>query len=122
MKIYPSLALFQFFHNVLAIPVGNTTSDSTQKYPQDVHCDAQYIDDANAAAITRWQAAEADWAYDTAAGLWAFNNVTIDPTTLSFTEYISDYFDSKDLMICRNMGDGPCQDTVTCSDVNQPAG
>jgi hypothetical protein len=91
--------------------------------PSKAKCDDLYLNDANSAAIDRWTAAGAPGALN--AVTWMWNNNQSDaahPTRLKYTEFVSNYFNGGDLMICGNMGDGPCQHTFQCDELNQPAG
>ncbi|KPM40529.1 hypothetical protein AK830_g6050 [Neonectria ditissima] len=89
--------------------------------PESVQCSAEYINDAEHPDL-RWDAAGAGWAYKVASARWTIDQLSDTPSSLSFTEFIGNLFNSKDLLVCTNMADGPCQDTMTCDDVNQPAG
>ncbi|KAL6411180.1 hypothetical protein AUP68_04878 [Ilyonectria robusta] len=90
--------------------------------PATVRCDAEYLNDAGAQASDRWAAAGAEWALETTNLGWGWYQGSADGDRLGYSEFVGNAFNSKDLMICQNMGDGPCQSTVTCGEVNQPAG
>ncbi|KAH6889491.1 hypothetical protein B0T10DRAFT_572957 [Thelonectria olida] len=91
--------------------------------PSKAKCDDPYLNDANSAASDRWRAAGAPGALNAVTWMWNINQSdTVNPTRLKYTEYVSNYFNGGDLMICGNMGDGPCQHTFQCDELNQPAG
>ncbi|KAH7124989.1 hypothetical protein B0J13DRAFT_455123 [Dactylonectria estremocensis] len=117
MKPYFTLLAFGL---VAGVSAGPQKRNSTV-VPEDVQCDATYINDAEHPDL-RWEAAGAEWAFKVATSKWMLDQMSPTPSTLTFTEFIGNLFNSKDLLICANMGDGPCQDTMTCDDVNQPAG
>lgn len=91
--------------------------------PSKAQCTDPYLTDANSAAIDRWNAAGASAALNAVTWLWDLNQTDAEhPTRLKFTEFVSNYFHGGDLMICGNMGDGPCQHTFQCDELSEPAG
>jgi len=82
-----------------------------------VKCTAHFINDASSKPYDRWKAAGADQAWADLSG-----NSSQKDYSLKYTEYVSNFFNSKDSMICSNMDDGPCSDVVTCDQVKYPAG
>ncbi|KAH7133353.1 hypothetical protein B0J13DRAFT_562167 [Dactylonectria estremocensis] len=90
--------------------------------PATVRCDAEYLNDAGADADDRWAAAGAQWAFEVTNAQWGWYQGTADADRLGYSEFVGNSFNSKDMLVCSNMGDGPCQSSVTCSEVNQPAG
>lgn len=122
MKATCPLLLLGSLSGILGIPLltlraGNTTVDPTK-----ITCGAEYLNEANSDSAKRWKAAEAEYAYDVVQAAWTIDKISPNPSKLKYSEYVSDYFNGKDLMMCDEMADVPCGDTVTCSDVNQPAG
>ncbi|KAF2676378.1 hypothetical protein K458DRAFT_468528 [Lentithecium fluviatile CBS 122367] len=77
-----------------------------------VTCSAPYINDADSKPYERWKAAGADHAWAELYLTGIINNGK--DTSLKYSEYVSNFFHSKDSMICENMDDGPCSDVVTC--------
>ncbi|KAH6995181.1 hypothetical protein EDB80DRAFT_897412 [Ilyonectria destructans] len=89
--------------------------------PASVSCDDEYLNDANSLGADRWTAAGAEIAFKLATANWTLDEASDDPSRLSFSEYIANLYNARDLMVCENMGDGPCQTTMLCSDASQPA-
>lgn len=90
--------------------------------PNNVRCDDPIINNASAQSMDQWAAAGADRAYSTIATEWLMKQNSTDPTVLSFSEYISDIFSARHLLVCSNTGNELCDNMIYCSDVNQPAG
>ncbi|KAF7555595.1 hypothetical protein G7Z17_g2051 [Cylindrodendrum hubeiense] len=89
---------------------------------EDVRCDDEYIMDPNAAPFDRWGAAGAEWALESAIYNWTKDQASSEPSDLSFSEHVANYFGAKEFFICHDVGDGPCKNTISCEEVNQPAG
>ncbi|KAK7423884.1 hypothetical protein QQX98_000755 [Neonectria punicea] len=115
MKALVTLFLFNSLPGIFVASQNGTDSTS-------VSCDAEFLNDSGAQAADRWAAAGAEQAFKDATIQWGWYQGTSDAGRLTFSEFIGNYFNSKDLMVCQNMGDGPCESTMTCSDANQPAG
>ncbi|KAK7421574.1 hypothetical protein QQX98_002041 [Neonectria punicea] len=79
--------------------------------------------DAASEPILRWGAAAADTAWSQVLAEWSSEQGNVSTEQgLAFTQFVANHFNARDLIMCHNMGDGPCEVTMTCSDVNQPAG
>ncbi|CAM1500389.1 Fc.00g095510.m01.CDS01 [Cosmosporella sp. VM-42] len=119
MKIQNSLSFSALLPGILAAAVANVSSS----YPFTMAtCSDQYINDAAAPVADRWAAADAAQGFTISSLTWMVEQAKAEPSKLSYSEYISNYFNSKDLMVCQNMADGPCESTVTCNQVKYPAG
>ncbi|KAI9146906.1 hypothetical protein HJFPF1_13477 [Paramyrothecium foliicola] len=82
-------------------------------------CEEPLIKDASAAPTERWNAANAQDEFKLVNWQWAAEK---ENSPLNYSAYVAEYFDAKESMICENVGDGPCKDTVTCEEVSMPAG
>ncbi|KAK7429564.1 hypothetical protein QQZ08_003943 [Neonectria magnoliae] len=117
MKALATLFLFNSLPRIYVASSPSNRTDSTR-----VSCDAEFLNDAGAQAADRWAAAGAEKAFKDATIQWGWYQSTSDARRLTFSEFIGNYFNSKDLTVCQNMGNGPCESTMTCSDAHQPAG
>ncbi|KAH7136794.1 hypothetical protein B0J13DRAFT_640329 [Dactylonectria estremocensis] len=92
--------------------------------PSTVSCDAQFLNDAASSSPDRWSASGADVAWRDVVALWNTEQGNVSPGAhpLNFSAFVSNHFNGPDLMVCENIKDGPCQHTVQCDHVNQPAG
>ncbi|KAF7551533.1 hypothetical protein G7Z17_g4932 [Cylindrodendrum hubeiense] len=90
--------------------------------PATIKCDEKLLTDAGVPSADRWAAAGAEWALEVTNVNWGWYQGTSDAGRLAYSEFVSNSFNAKEMMLCQNMGDGPCMDTVTCNEVNQPAG
>ena len=73
------------------------------------------VDDDTTPAAARWEAAAADDAWN--AVLLAWNQEGSGDTSLTFSEYVGNFFHAKDGLACQNMADNPCDDTIACTGV-----
>jgi hypothetical protein len=81
------------------------------------------INNAEASAAARWEAANAGDAWN--AVLLAWNQEPVpagDTNSVNFSAYVRNFFQAKSGLACENMADNPCDDTIACTDVDKPAG
>ncbi|KAF7543896.1 hypothetical protein G7Z17_g10376 [Cylindrodendrum hubeiense] len=113
--------VFPFFSGVFALHARNSSTSSDGPVdPSIAQCDDKWLDDASSPNL-RWAAAGAKTAWDQVLTEWWPEQANPD-RKLSFSQFVANHFNAKDLMRCQNMGDGPCGDTMNCDDVNEPAG
>jgi hypothetical protein len=115
LSFQPALILLGFSSAVAAAP-SNISANVRVLGPQ---CSDPLIKDAAANPAERWKAAEAQGALAEATWYWLANK---DNSPLNYSAYVAEHFDAKESMICENVGDGPCKDSVKCEDVSTPGG
>jgi hypothetical protein len=89
---------------------------------QTVNCSVSPITDASADAASRWAAADVDTAWAAVVAAWEGYTPSSGGTTLTFTEFISNFFSGPDGFDCQFIDNTECSTTVECGDTNHPAG
>jgi hypothetical protein len=80
------------------------------------------INNAEASAAARWEAADAKDAWNAVMLAWNQEPVPAGDNSLNFSAYVGNFFQAKSGLACENMADNPCDDTIACTDVDKPAG
>jgi predicted signal transduction protein with EAL and GGDEF domain len=89
---------------------------------QTVNCSVSPITDATAEAASRWAAADVNTAWNAAVAAWEGYTPTAGGTDLTFTEFISNFFNGPDGFDCQFIDNTECSTTVECANTNHPAG
>jgi hypothetical protein len=82
-----------------------------------VSCSQTDISNAAAQPQARWEAADVANAWNAAIESWNSSS-----TSLPFAASISAFFNGPENLDCQDIGSMACSNTVTCSQVNHPAG
>ncbi|KAI1765641.1 carbohydrate esterase family 3 protein [Hypoxylon sp. FL1150] len=87
---------------------------------QTVDCSNPAVTNADQDQSDRWSAVDADTAVEMVLLDYFYEQ---DDTTLTFPEYVSNYFEGPEGMNCGKMADSVgCEAATECDDVNHPAG
>ena len=108
---------------VIASPISGTLRSVSEGDWAQIQCSDPNIADAGASPAVRWQAASAGDAWNAVVLSWNEEGLSAGdtPGTLNFSEYVGNFFQTKEQMACENMAENPCDDTIACADVS-PAG
>jgi hypothetical protein len=89
---------------------------------QTVNCSMSPITDASADSASRWAVADVDTAWTAVVAAWEGYTPSAGGSSLTFTEFISNFFNGPDGFDCQFIDNTECSTTVECAGTNHPAG